>query len=247
MRYPTIQRTKADELARRLSAGENPAISTAISWVGTGEDVDLDPLNEATKMMQERCGELMGADPDVSPEELEGLLVGDLHLALRDMPIEALDDPGFWRFVSLDKMWWFISMRESQPISRGNHLTYIDGLKPSECVPLRMFLRAQAVQDGDDYSLAASMKRAADFWRSHIIRVRTGAAPPLARSFTRLQKDVRMPTAELRPFARRVNRLWTNVVMERLDDSEADEVMRSLYELRAELDESGSSAFEENQ
>lgn len=237
MRYPTISTTKADELVQQLVLGRRPAIEAEVSWVGTGDEVDLGPLDEAVRRMTARWVEFLGSEDGGQPEEFEGLVAGELHRALRDLPIETLDDPGFWRYVSLAKLWWFIEEREAGPISRGNHMKYIDGLKPAECVPLRMFLRAQAIRDGDDYDLASSMKRATDFWRSHVIRVRTGGAPPVARSFTRLQVEKQMPTTpELRPLARRLNRLWANVVPDRLDESDADELMAELYETRGESD-----------
>jgi hypothetical protein len=232
MRYPTIPLSKTDELAVQLAAGERPAIGSAVSWTGAGAEVDLGPLDQAVEAMRQRYVDFLGSGEGGQPEEFEGIAAGELHKALRDLPVEALDDPGFWRFVALDKLWWFIEDREEGPIGRGNHMTYVDGLRPAECVPMRMFLRAQAVGDGDDYGLASSMKRAADFWRSHVIRVRTAGAPPLARGFARLQSTERMPTDEVRRFARRVNRLWTNVVLDRLDDAEADELMRELYDTR---------------
>ena len=59
----------------------------------------------------------------------------------------------------------------------------------------------------------------------------------LARSFTSLQKEVRMPsTPELRPFARRLNRLWSNVVLTRLDEDEAGALIQELYETRPTSD-----------
>ena len=243
MRYPTIPLSKTDELAGQLAAGASPAIGSAVSWAGSGPEVDLGPLDAAVDSMRARYLDFLGSGEGGQPEEFEGLVSGEFHVALRELPVEALDDPGLWRFVALDKLWWIIEERERGSLERGNHMNYVDGLRPAECVPMRMFLRAQAIGDGDDCSLASSMKRAADFWRSHVIRVRTGSAPPLARGFARLQSTERMPTDEVRRFAKRVNRLWTNVVLDRLDDAEADELMRELYDTRADSSTgSGSGA-----
>ena len=230
MRYPTISRSTADEIARRLVAGENPPIGPSVSWTGAGEEIDLEHVATAFHHLEQAFAEFLADSPTSTPEEFEGIAAGQLHQALRELPIEVLDDPGFWRYLSLDKFWWFIAVREAGPLARGNHSAYIDGLRPSECVPLRMFLRAHAVGVDNDYTLASSLTRASDFWRSHVIRVRTGSAPSVARGFVRLQTEQRMPTDVLRPFAKRVNRLWSNVVLDRLDDDEADQVMRDLYE-----------------
>lgn len=233
MRYPALSYTKADELAVKLSLGESPTVASEITWTGTGEEIDLELLDVTIEDLKTRYLAFLGSGEGEQPEVFEGLAAGDLHRALRDLPIDVLDDPGFWRYVSVAKLWWFIEAREAGPIGRGNHMTYIDGGRPTECVPLRMFLRAQAVRDGEDYSLAWSMKNATDFWRSHVIRVQTGTAPPLARSFASLQKDVRMPsTPELRPFARRLNRLWSNVVLTSLDEDEAATLLQELYDTR---------------
>ena len=237
MRYPTIPRSLTDSLVHQFLRGESPPLSASVVWSGSGDDVELGHLTLTVQQLEEMFSEFRKSNPKAKPEEFEGIAAGPLHQCLRDFPVAALDDPGFWRYVSLAMLWWFISVREEKAISRGNHMNYVDGLRPAECVPLRMFLRAQSIQDGDDYGLAASMPRAGDFWRSHIVRVRTGSAPPIARGFARLQSQVKMPTDDLRPFARRVNRLWTNVVLDRLDDVEASEVMQELYESREEQDD----------
>jgi len=167
-------------------------------------------------------------DRNSSPESFEGRFSGEVHQVLRDLPIEALDDPGFWRYLSLVQFWWFIAIREAPAIQRGNVMTYVDG--GTECVPFRMFLRAQAIRDGDDYSLAGAMPQAADFWRSHVIRVKTATAPALARSFAQLQIEKKMVSDEVRPFARRINRLWSNIVFQDWDKTECDSLLKDLYE-----------------
>ena len=230
MRYPTLTYSKTDELVALLVTDNATSVAPSIAWIGAGDEVDLGPLDNAVEELRDQYLEFQASGDGSQPEVFEGQAAGKLHHALRDLPVEVLDDPGFWRYVSLAKLWWFIEDRESGPIGRGNHMTYVDGGHPTECVPLRMFLRAQAIRDDDDYSLASSMKNATDFWRSHVIRVKTSTAPPLARSFASMQSEVRMPTDELRPFARRVNRMWSNVVLNRLDEDEASGVMKELYE-----------------
>lgn len=107
-------------------------------------------------------------------------------------------------------------------------MTYVDGGR--ECVPFRMYLRGQAIRSGDDYSLAGAIPKSTDFWRSHIVRVKTGTAPPLARAFAQLQAEERMVSDDVRPFAKKVNRLWTNIVFNVWDEPESDALLRQLYE-----------------
>ena len=228
MRYPTLSRSRTENLAHRLVAGgPDPNWELEREWAGSGPDVDLSPLREALEAMRAAHDEGEAA----TAEELEGRFAGDVHRALRDLPIEILDDPGFWRYLSLAEFWWFVRLREGGPIARGNVMTYVDGGR--ECVPLRMFLRAQAIRKGDDYSLAGALPRATDFWRSHVLRVNTGTAPQLARSLARLQLETRMVSEEIRPLARELNRLWSNIVFHVYEEEDCDEVLRDLYEKRS--------------
>lgn len=229
MRYPTIDRSQSERLARHLVAGgDTPNWALERSWLGRGNDVSLVDLETAMAEMRSAYADRSPRDPTHSPEAFEGRFSGAVHAALMDMPIEALDDPGFWRYLSLDHFWWFVAEREAPAIRRGNVMTYVDGGK--ECVPFRMFLRGQAVRSGDDYSLAGALPKAADFWRSHVLRVKTGTAPALTRSFARLHSEKQMVSDDLRAYARRVNRLWSNVVFHVWEEDECDHVLRELYE-----------------
>lgn len=229
MRYPILTRSKTEGLARDLVRGDHtPNWELERSWIGSGLEIDLDPIGETMTQMRTAFEQRDAKGASSTPEAFEGRFAGDVHRALRELPIEALDDPGFWRYLSLAEFWWFVAIREAGAIARGNVMTYVDGGK--ECVPFRMFLRGQAVRDGDDYALAGALPRSADFWRSHVLRVRTGTAPPLARAFARLQLQRSMTSDEVRPFARRMNRLWTNVVFHTWSDDDCDQLLAELYD-----------------
>jgi hypothetical protein len=245
MRYPVLTRSRTEALVRGLVAGDpTPNWELEKTWVGSGQQVALKRLEGALSTMRQAFEARSPKSAQSSPEAFEGRFSGEVHRALRDVPIEALDDPGFWRYLALVHFWWFISVREAPAIRRGNAMTYVDG--GTECVPFRMFLRAQAVREEDDYELAGALPNATDFWRSHVLRVKTGTAPALARSFARLQIDKRMVSDDLRPFARRINRLWSNTVFQTWNDSECDALLGELYEemygMASDLDSGGSDS-----
>jgi hypothetical protein len=81
-----------------------------------------------------------------------------------------------------------------------------------------MYLRAKAVEA--DMSLASAVTRGTDFWRSHVIRVKTGSTPDLARAVTEQQRDDHMTVGPLREYAKRINRRWSNQVIYVLDADE---------------------------
>lgn len=243
MRYPILVRSRTESLVRSMVLeGTTPNWELERSWIGSGQDVVLTELESVLDDMKEQFANRVPRDAQSTPEAFEGRFAGAVHSALRDLPIEALDDPGFWRYLSLVHFWWFIAVREAPAIGRGNVMTYVDGGR--ECVPFRMFLRAQAIRDADDYGLAGALPKSADFWRSHVLRVRTGTAPPLARAFARLQVEKGMVSDDVRPFARRINRLWSNIVFHTWDDESCDQLLMELYDEMYPSDGSSTSSLE---
>lgn len=229
-RYPTVPRGTSVQLAAEfVKSGPRHLRSDEIHWQGSGPEVDLAEWQQVAASIPDEIKrhdrEPDGADKD----RLEGQLAGHLHQKLHRLPTQVLDDPGFWRYVTFGDLWPLVRWRESDQFDKGadTYIKYVDATKPTECVATRMYLRAQAVRDGDDYSLA-TIPRATDFYRSHVIRVSVGAAPAVARAFAREHKVNRRPTPELREFARRLNRHATNLVLPLLTEEESAELIEEL-------------------
>lgn len=234
MRYPTISTDACVKLANEfLRQGLRPVTEGEIDHAGKGPDLDVSGLESvATSCAQALDHWQADADPSLDRDQLEGVLSGLLHRAVNTYPTLVLDDPGFWRFVALSQLWEVTYWREQgsfDSLDPAKYLRYIDAKAPTECVPTRMFLRAQAVvrRDGD-YSLAASVPRGVDFWRSHVLRVGVSYAPALARALAEEQATHHMPTDDLRAYARRLNRSSTNLVLPLLDEDEAEALIERL-------------------
>ena len=218
MRYPTIRRDRCADLAQRMWKGEHPALEPVVEWVGEGDDVDLDCVRQAAQMM---AVDLDDAATDATREQREAEAAPLLHDALYVVDVQVLDDPGFWRYLSLVLFWDFVRWRETRAFKRENYLKYVDGISSTECVLTRMYLRAAAVGGLPFAEYASALPRAADFWRSHVLRVRTGTVPSLVRAFVDMQRQRRLRTDALRQFAKALNRTWSNVVLSVYDDEEA--------------------------
>jgi hypothetical protein len=231
MRYPTLTLARSKELVDELVAGSDPAIDGVVTWRGDGESIDLEALDIALDEMQDRLDEI-GADPTLvaDKEPFEGELALAIHGFLEAVPVEVLDDPGFWRYLALSRFWWFIAWREAGPIAAGNAATYTDARRNTEQIPLRLYLRVKAVA-AQNPELAKSLVKCTDFWRSHVIRVRTSTAPALAAAFAEMQHGKqRLATTPLRTYARRLNRTWTNVHLGLYDAHQAAELVEELRE-----------------
>ena len=235
MRYPIVRGDQCAELAGRMWKGEHPAVRPAVEWVGEGDEVELDCVRQAAVMM---TADLDDAATDAAKEQREAEAAPLLHDALGVVDVEVLDDPGFWRYLSLDLFWDFIRWRETKAFVRENYLKYVDGKSSTECVLTRMYLRAAAVGGLAFAEYASVLPRAADFWRSHVLRVRTGTAPSLVRAFVDTQRQHRLPTDPLRRFAKDLNRTWSNVV---LSICHEDETQALVEEIRLKVLSEGRS------
>jgi hypothetical protein len=200
-----------------MVAGLAPAVDASSEWVGLGDDIDLSPIAAVAADITGRCHEWTDKDRD----RFEGKASVDLYESLSGVGSEVLDDRGFWRYVGLNYFWEFIAWREEGPFLAGNYLRYVDASSATESVLTRMYLRAQAVGGSANGDLAGVLQHSTDFWRSHVLRVRTGTAPAMTRAFATKQSESRLGTDSLRETARNLNRLWTNVVLHTYDDDQA--------------------------
>lgn len=235
MRYPTITESQCLDCGRAKAAGESWV--SKVQWVGQGEEVDLGPLRAAAAKIRALMDE---ADLTVTTrDQVEGQASAILYRALspgeaagrRGVDVEVLDDPGFWRYLSLELFWDFITWREwkkPEQFNASKHLVYVNALKSPECVLTRMFLRMSSLGGSTHEALASCLKDASDFWRSHIVRVRTAGAASLVRAMVRSQRDARLVTVDVRELAKRVNRTWSNLVLDLYASDEATQLVREL-------------------
>lgn len=213
----------------QLTTRQRVVISAAGS-IGP-ENVSYDEIADAARridaLITERLNE---SDKDL----VEGQAAVDLVAAFDVLPVEVIDDERFWNFVAIEYFWRFILWREE---GAKDVLVYFDSGSGADSIPLRLFLRAKAIEGPGGEMNLVEIREATDFWRSHILRVRTGRARRLARAMAGVQKDddLRMSTKVLREFAKRVNRLWSNVVLYELDDDEALRLVREIREEALEV------------
>jgi hypothetical protein len=236
-RYPTIGYAATRSLVPPLLDGITVDFTDQTVHVGNDTEPVLDlgaleALGGELPTTIEEFEETSTGAPD--RDALEGRLAIDLYTALDPsaVPLEALDDLAFWRYVGLRHLWKFSQWREPALASGSDWskmAPYVDGLRASECVPLRMFLRASIAKEAGSIELSSAVPRATDFWRSHLVRVGTGSVPPLARAFIAAQARDRLAADRVRATARRINRTRTNVLMYRYGEIEAEELVQSVW------------------
>jgi len=249
MRYPILSNKDVVAFASAItadpeSANLTVAASFCAEYVGWSQsplsdspkEVDLSAIAKVVELLPPQIKKAGG--PKASPEDreqLEGELSKAVHEALVAVPIEILDDSRFWRYLAVRYFTEFIAWREKKALGKGNIERYFASKESHESIPIRLYLRAQSVINGSGgYDLAAAIPEGTDFWRSHILRVRTGRATPLTTAFAEMQSKQRLTTQPLRALARLVTRMWANVMLFEYSEEQATEVLTSL---RMQVDE----------
>jgi len=245
MRYPTLSVKDAHAFALQVSKDPKTANSTAAaafcaeyegsrSTIGSGDARPVDLTDFAKVAAEAERTVQMPEKATATPrdtERVESEFCGPVHEALCKLPIEVLDDQSFWRYLAVRYFGEFILWRENNALANDNISKYFVAGTGVESIPLRLFLRGQSIRSSQgSYDLAKSVPAGTDFWRSHILRVRTGRATPLARSFAEMQSRDRLTRDPLRQLAKLINRMWTNVWLTEYGPGECDKLIKRLRE-----------------
>lgn len=235
MRYPTLSADEVERLFDDLLSehGTHVDVARGTKWTGSGEDLDLRGIVDAAEALADLSRSAHEAEGKATKDGVEGQGAQVLYEALKDVALEVLDDPGFWRYLAMVHLWEFIRWREPSPFDEKDFekaRVYLDGKRNADCVPLRMFTRGRIAAEAGDPALATAAPSATDLWRSHIVRVRTAYTPKIAAALIRQQADAdrRLSTDAVRAQARRINRFASNVVLHSYDEREAEALLEEL-------------------
>ena len=233
MRYPVLSRAVAAELVQELIRGEQPELDAFVTWEGSGPKLNIESFADTAASLRDALKNFEMSEAKADADMFEGQASPAIHEMLTGLPLAIIDDPGFWRYLSLVHFWWLAQWRHPSAFESNDpalYLRYVDGVLTTECVLSRMYLRAQIAEIDGDYSLTTAVAQGSDFWRSHILRVSTGASPPLSRALLREQSERRMPTDQARALGRDLNRISSNVVLSIYDEEDAAALLTELRE-----------------
>lgn len=240
--YPRLGQPDVREFVTRVVQHHLDAGKVKQFLAGKGADDVLVPLPELESLVEEIIA-ACGTQNDMALEPVEAKFCGRVHQVLDGLPDEALGDSEFWSYLAVRYFWRFIARRqhaawvkvlgedvdEESAESEGVKLErYLVG-KDHYQIPLRMYLRGQAIRDAADYVLSEIEGGSTDFWRSQVLGVRTSAYPPLARALVNVQSEARLNVEEQRPSGRRLNRLRANIDFTLHSQDEALPIVRDLW------------------
>lgn len=170
---------------------------------------------------------------------LEAFMASRIHETLRDLPIDLLQDFGFWRYLALFPYRWYLKLREGGPSALEVKPQDYGGVgaAPVYQLLLRTFLWGKAAYDDSEpnvYHRATLVNDTGgaptDVWHSHIVRVQLGHLGRLPHAFIdSICDDPRANSADefsgARPVEKRLTRMKHTVLFDVYDLDEARAVV----------------------
>lgn len=244
MRYPALDRTKAQQLLDLRRAEQGYDESVYIEMRGEGSDFDdsfIPQLQTDIENIRKKYpAELGSKDSEGGRFESEASQI--VHQLVPKNLANAVSDPDFWRYLAI---FHFADLVEWRHGSKENpaHLNNYGIGNTKRNLLFRMWIRAELSYDelaSDPYHLSKVGDK--DLWESHIIGVRTGNARATVRSLMKflypqdLKGKCRLKIKEVRHLAKRLTRLRANVLLEVYDEPQAlTLVQRESERTKAEL------------
>ena len=227
MKIPTLSQSemKAFTDARRVGASYEPEVFYVGSDLILGDELVSGFVEEVKSILSKVTSDTKSSQ-EMSHSNFEQRLTIVALEFFEKLPPEAKFSPGFWSYVSFkiaDAVEWRYPPNDKEGwsknfVSSHNPSDFIDGLLP------RIVVRG-LIARGSPKALSLSGQ---DFWRSHILRVKTGFSKVVSIAFAEHVVNVSMPVSEQRIVAKRIRSARSNVIFEALDSSQAAKMLETL-------------------
>lgn len=238
MKYPCFRISGGrTALANRKDESGSPFALVPAEYRSVDSDLDDDEAQDALKEM----GRIISPgkanslkSEGLSRDQVEGLLALELHRHLVDFPPEALGDPDFWRYVSVDTVRDFVFWRDGVDCSYAS-FGLSSARRIPDCVPLRMFNRAHIAKAiGNRIQMKDTevvIVGGADFWQSHVLRVQNRFDPQVVAELVHAQATGTIPNVQvLREAAKDIRRRRANLVLELQSREDVEALMSNIIQ-----------------
>ena len=221
-------------------------------------DLDLQPISNVAQGLYQGALELGETGSKLDQLEIDWSV--RVFEAFQSIPLPALGDREFWSYCSARYFWGFISRRQHKTVLKGREarldslleevnsvsddgqteaseevetpaglMPYVMGNNHYQ-IPLRLYLRGQAVGGDSEFLKENPTDSPVDFWRSQILGVRTSAYPNWTRPIVQAQSAHNLPVmGTLRSAGRTVNRLRANVSPILHEEGEAKAIVDPIW------------------
>lgn len=207
MSYPTVTARAADRVVETFGTSVEEDQREQHIVLAEGPRFDTASIGAAALRAQrewlEEEAARRGRDEKADLYLLEAFMASRVHRALRDLPIDLLQDFGLWRYLGLFPYRWYMQLREGGPSQLdlkpqdygGTSLQDEETGKRAQAsstyhLILRTFLWGKVAYDEheeDPYRRATIVNHTGgavtDVWHSHIVRIQLGQLGRLPHAF----------------------------------------------------------------
>jgi len=228
MKIPILLQTEINQFVEALRAGQNyePKVASISDEAALDEVLVEKFVSDALSILKSCTGGITKTK-EKKTENLE-LQLTDLALDFFEkLPHAAKFEPGFWSYLSFRLatiIVWRYPPNEKEGWGRNFLVKHAASEFPDGFLP-RIILRGQ-IASGSNEAEAFIQQ---DFWRSHILRVKTGYSQTMSQSFAEKVIRNRSLVEEQRQVAKKIRSLRSNIIFELLDKTDCDSLVDSSY------------------
>lgn len=242
MKYPVLSTSDAGKLIELMRKGEAPNPASFAKTVGSGprlaEELIISAANRVREIQAKFPAVLKYKDKNGG--EFEAAAGEALHKAL-NIPPEVSGDDGFWRYLAVAHLFEVVVWRHPSKVpGEFTNLANFGLGSLWDNLVARMWYRfevARLPDEDDPYVLCRLGDQ--DLWRSHILRIRFGAARHMVKTLLSFQypdRDTNKPRlpmsskadSGIRLFIKRLQRLHATTSFEILTEEESLAIMADL-------------------
>jgi len=227
VKIPTLTQFEMNEFVEARRRGE--VYEPEVSFVGSESSLEQSLISEFVNEVKKILSQVMG-DRSASQERLHSLFEKEITKPavkfFEAIPTDAKFTPGFWSYLSFE-LCEVIEWRYPPNDKEGWAKNFVSSHSPSDFIDgflPRIIVRGLIASDS---SKALSLS-GQDFWRSHILRVKTGFSKEMSIAFAEHVVETSMTVAQQRILAKKIRSTRSNVIFETLDSSQAANILKSL-------------------
>jgi hypothetical protein len=221
VKYPSISQIEMKDFVSNLRNG-SAEVEPKVLFSGEENSLPDDLIEGFVRNfieLQEACSRGLTKSKDKKFSEFEQQASPLVVALLKKLPLKVQFDPGFWSYLSFrvanviswryppnDKEGWGKNFVQTHTQS-----DFVDGFLP------RLAIKG-LIEQGSDKAAALTQQ---DFWRSHVLRVKTGFSPKVSQAFAELVVDEGIVVESQRAIAKSIRSQRSNVIFELLSSDQA--------------------------
>ena len=221
MKYPNISQADMKEFVTSLQNGPSvrePKIALSGEDSALPDELIEGFVSDFTKL-QETCSKGIAKSKDKKFAQFEQQASPMVATLLNKLPLKAQFDPGFWSYLSYrvaDVIVWRYPPNDKDGwgknfVASHTQSDFVDGFLP------RLAIKG-LISAGSEKAAALTQQ---DFWRSHILRVKTGFSQNVSQAFAELVVDEGTVVETQRAMTKSIRSQRSNVIFEVLTKEQA--------------------------